>query len=72
MCRSIPHSAFSRGVVLDFPCGYIVVVSDLLIGSDWHFQEREHFLLGFGEFSGKDHGVIARGDFVSLNVSERV
>jgi len=46
--------------------------SDSLIGSDWHIQERQHFLLGVGEIGGKDKGVIAHLDFVSLNISKRL
>ena len=45
--------------------------SALLIGCDWHFQERKDLLLRLREFSRKDHEVFAHGNFVSFNVSKK-
>jgi hypothetical protein len=42
----------------------------LLISSDWHFQERKHFLLGFGKIRGKDDRLIVHRDFVSFDISK--
>jgi hypothetical protein len=43
----------------------------LLIGSDGDFQKIEYLLLGCCECGGKNNRVIARSDFVSLDVAKQ-